>query len=128
MANLSNWEYQALVEDCKSILVERIFNAREERIRAYHEVGERVIAAKDIVSTDVDKERLAQDLEISVRSLYRAIQFAEQYPDVEKLFKSQGKALSWGKIANQLLTSGEIIECEHKSGFVKVCRTCRKHL
>ena len=35
-------QYQSLVEDCKSIIVEGIFRSRQELIEAYKQLGDRI--------------------------------------------------------------------------------------
>lgn len=93
---------RSLVDDCRAILTEGVFNSRWELIICYHKLGERINREKlegaygqKIVS------QLAQSLNTSKRTLYRACQFAEKYPDVNLL--PDGKNISWSKIVTNLL-------------------------
>ena len=39
--------YQALIEDCKAIIVEAVFNSRWALVEGYHQVGERIVTDKN---------------------------------------------------------------------------------
>ncbi len=92
----------SLVEDCKAILTEGVFNSRWELIICYHKLGERINSEKlEGVYGQKTVSHLAQSLNTSRRTLYRACQFAEKYPDVNLL--PDGKNISWSKIITNLL-------------------------
>lgn len=103
--------YQRLADDCRSIIVERGFNARWEVIQAKHEVGSRVAT-----DTEYDKFRgtpegraiiiqLSEDIQWSAKEIYLCIQFFEKYPSLSGASETlpEGKAISWHKIANLYL-------------------------
>jgi N6-adenosine-specific RNA methylase IME4 len=98
--------YQSLIEDCQGILTEGIWNYRLTLIKTYHLLGKRIlkennnferagIYGKKIVS------QVTQSLGQSERTIWRAIQFAKKYPDLDLL--PEGKNISWHKICNQYL-------------------------
>lgn len=103
--------YQNLVDDCKTIIVERSFRAKMEIIEGYHELGERI-------ETDINFKKwsdkrgeairqLANDIKIGVRTLYYAIQFYNKWPELCNAFQSftEGKdKISWFQIVNKYLT------------------------
>lgn len=102
--------YQNLVDDCKTILVERGFRARMEIIEGYHQLGERI-------ETDIDFKKwakgrgeaikkLAYDIKLSKESLYAAIEFYRKYPDVCNALQTfkEGKNISWFQIVNKYLS------------------------
>ena len=101
--------YQNLVDDCRTIIVERGYRARMEIIEGYHELGERI-------ETDVNFKKwsnlrgeairqLANDIRLSYASLYYAIQFYNKWPELSNAFESftEGKEISWFKIVNKYL-------------------------
>lgn len=103
--------YSTLVDDCKTIIVERGFNARWEVIQAKHEIGSRIAT-----DTEYDKLRgtpegraiivqLSEDIKWSAKEIYLCIQFFEKYPSLSHACESlpEGKAISWHKIANLYL-------------------------
>ena len=100
----SGW-YQSLVDDLTAIYTEGIFTARWEVIKCYHGVGERIITDEDYqrYASGNGKllSRVSEATNISERDLYRAMQFYNLYPDLNKL--PDGKNISWHKIVNNLL-------------------------
>ncbi len=90
--------YQNLIDDCKTIITERRFNACWEVIQCKWEIGDfkRVkIYGKKIV------QGLAESLKVSERDVWYCIQFRKKYPDLNNL--PEGKAISWTKIVNEYL-------------------------
>ena len=97
--------YISLVDDCKAIITEAVFNSRWELIVGYHTLGGRIVAENNFDRKEsYGKEivqRLADSINMSPRSMWYAIQFYEKYPDLSIL--PSGKNLSWSKIVNTLL-------------------------
>jgi N6-adenosine-specific RNA methylase IME4 len=102
----SDW-YEHLVEDCKAIITEAVFNSRWALVEGYHQLGERIVTdenyqwhAKGNMSY---LQGLANNLEISNRTIYYAVQFYEKYPDLSLV--PEGKNISWNKIVTKYLPS-----------------------
>jgi len=119
--------YEALLEDVKSILVEHEFTARWARILQYHQTGQRILQdqnkapLKDLVSG------VSRDLNVKPRTIYRAVQFAKQYPDLNQL--PEGKAISWTKIVHKYLPSPKTKACncpEDQRSYYYQCKKCLK--
>jgi N6-adenosine-specific RNA methylase IME4 len=99
-----NW-YQSLVEDCKAIITEAVFNSRWALVEGYHQLGKRIAAdenyqwhAKGNLSYLKD---LSNNVGVSERRLYSAVQFYNKYPDLSKV--PEGKNISWNKILTKYL-------------------------
>jgi len=95
---ITDW-YNKLVDDCKQLQFEGL-------IRYYWNIGNRV-------KLDIDKfgkpeygskfiTNLSKDLEVGEKSLYRAVQFANQYPQFS-LIERNLKGKSWRYIYTELL-------------------------
>lgn len=101
---ISQW-YTQLVEDCKDIITEAVFISRWTLVEGYHQLGERI--ATDINYQEYAKgnkasvQGLAQNLNISERTLYYAIQFYTKYPQLDTI--PEGKNISWNKIITKYL-------------------------
>lgn len=89
-------EYQLLIDDCKSIIVEGEFTSRWSLIETYHAVGKRISEEKE-----VSIKKLARDINKSERTLQRSVQFYNKYPDLSLL--PDGKNVSWHHIVNKYL-------------------------
>ena len=130
-------EYQALVEECQSIITERVWNFRMEKILMYGQLGERIIT--DLLYKKYSKgnveflEAIAKDVGIQYSEITRAIQFYEKFevvaPDSEGWSKlKEGKNISWSKIKDLYLPEGDKKECKHDFKEIKrwQCRLCKK--
>ena len=116
-------EYDALIEDLKSILVEGVYASRWRLIETYHQLGMRILEDASFQKHAKGNEssflpHVAGIIGISERTLYRAIQFAEKYPIIEKL--PEGKNISWTKIIRKYLP-------EPKGESKESCRYCPIH-
>ena len=122
--------YQNLVDDCRTIIVERGFRARMEVIEGYHELGERI-------ETDVNLKKwsnkrgeairqLAHDIKLSKESLYSAIQFYNKWPELGNALQSftEGKEISWFKIVNKYLPETKENETELPTPQYVECPKC----
>ena len=100
--------YQSLVDDCKAIITEAVFNSRWELIAGHHAIGKRIVTEVNLNRKDIYGKkilsRVTESIGMRERDLYRCIQFYEMYPDLNKL--PHGKNISWHKIANDLLPNG----------------------
>ncbi|MEK6884677.1 MAG: MT-A70 family methyltransferase, partial [Nanoarchaeota archaeon] len=102
-------EYESLVEDCKSIIVEGIFRSRQELIEAYQQLGERIVndslyKKHEKLSQGKFIKQLVEDIGKGPRTIYYAIQYVEKREDKALCMavQSMGKNASWNKI-KQLL-------------------------
>ena len=122
--------YQSLIDECEAIMVERTFNSRYELILCYHELGKRILEEKKNFEEAGIKDkgiasRVAASLGKNIRTIERSIQFAEKYPDLDKL--EGGKAISWHYIVNNLLPEGKSHhehEWEEKNVTFVFCKVC----
>jgi len=99
----STEHYQQLVEDCKSILIEKIFRAKMEVIEAKWEVGQRISTDNKFEEYSTESgdfiKQLAKDLKVSRSDLYDSVKFYKMFPDgVSTAIDSLGKNLSWTKL------------------------------
>lgn len=96
-------EVEALAQEVKAILTERIFNAREETINAHHETGKLM---HDYLKTHKGAKitALVQQMKklkagASERTLYYCNAFYDKFPNIEDTEAlGHGKNLSWNKI------------------------------
>src|SRR3990167_10309526 len=124
MVNITTYEktdeYEALIVDLKSILVEGVWASRWRLIETYHQIGTRILEDDNFQKHAKGNEssflpHMAGIIGISERTLYRTIQFAEKYPIIEKL--PEGKNISWTKIIRKYLP-------EPKDKIEESCRYC----
>lgn len=98
--------YESLIEDCKSIITETIFNSRWALVEGYHQLGKRILEENDnFERAKIYGEKittgLSESLGTSTRTIERAILFAKKYPELDKV--PEGKNISWNKICNKYL-------------------------
>ena len=108
--NREEW-YELLVDDCKAIITEAVFTSRWALVEGYHALGERI-------KNDTEFEKfskgnrlvcntLANNIGISERTIYYAVQFYDKYPSLDVV--PEGKNISWHKIVNKYLPAPESI-------------------
>jgi len=116
-------KYWNLVEECKSIIVETLFNSRIEILKGKWLLGKRITEEELNFEKGVYGEKtiqiLAQDLEISQSHLYKILQFYKKFQleNFEKVLEvlPEGKNISWFKICQNVLPKPpEEIEKEEK--------------
>lgn len=88
--------YNKLLNDCKEIITEFGFTHRWSLIEMYWSLGKRIDLEKSVTVT-----QLADDLNKSVRTIQRSVQFYKMYPDLNML--PEGKNTSWHQICNKYL-------------------------
>ena len=108
--------YDEFISECKSIIVESVYNSREELLRGKWELGKLIaeqnnnferanIYGKQIV------ERVATDLGRSSSDIWRCLQFYKTFPEetfsqtLEKL--PDGKNISWAKVIVKCLPKAQ---------------------
>jgi hypothetical protein len=102
---VQDW-YEALLEDCKAIVVEYGFISRWSLVEGYHELGKRILQEnhnfdrQKIYGQQIVK-KVSETLGMSERTLQYAIQFSQKYPELESL--PMGKNISWSKVVKELL-------------------------
>lgn len=120
MSDLINYkqtdEYQHIVDECRTILTQRIKNSRMEVILAYGEIGEVIIKSKVYQKYAKSNQGfvgdLARDMGISYSEASRAIQFYEKFGKDSLISESivdqfeEGENISWHKIKTRYLTEG----------------------
>jgi hypothetical protein len=111
-----NKEYKNLISDCKEIITEYEFTSRWSLIEGYHALGERISKEENVIMT-----QLAEDLNKSVRTIQRSVQFYKMYPNLNML--PEGKNVSWYLICNKYLTSGKKKKTDSKKSYIE-CPKC----
>ena len=133
----SEW-FQALIDDCKTNIIERRYRIASELLELKWYIGDRIlqdvgnfersaIYGKQIVML------VSKSLNCSDRELYRCIQFRKKYPDLDNL--PEGKKISWHKIVNQYLPGkpkdgdDPVSDCPHRQVEILIrCARCRERL
>lgn len=98
----------ALEDECRAILTERGFNARQETILARWEVGEAVMRSpwyqRYASSSTAALHTLAGRLGLSARNLYYCLQFRTLFPEYPEQAPPglEGKHLTWTDIRQAL--------------------------
>lgn len=99
----ADW-YLSLVEDCAAIITEKSFESRWSLLEGYHQLGERLREDGDKAKMSELVSFVSKDLQVSERTVYYAVAFFDQYPELEAI--PNGKAASWTQI-KKLLPGGE---------------------
>ncbi len=102
--------FVSLIEDCKDILTETGFTARWALVEGYHLLGSRILQEyNNFQRLRMDDSSLIATVATSLnkrpRTIYYAVQFARQYPDLNLL--PEGKDTNWHQIVNKYLTEGK---------------------
>ncbi len=100
--------YDRLIDDCKTIIIEKGFESRWALVEGYHALGARILEDNDnFERTKIYGEhishRVAESLGVSERTINYAVKFAQAYPDVGML--PGGKNISWQKVCREYLTA-----------------------
>ena len=98
--------YQALVDDCKSIITEAIYIHRWVLVECYWNVGKRIREEKGLGKWSQNEsggvlQGLAKDLNISTRTIHYALQAYDKYPSLDKV--PEGKNITWNKLITKYL-------------------------
>lgn len=98
--------FKAMVEECRSIIVEAVFTSNWSLLEGYHQLGERILAEKEnFEKIGLYGKKINQKVAVSIgkstRTVERAVQFYEKFPDLNKL--PEGKSINWHKIVNKYL-------------------------
>jgi hypothetical protein len=122
--------FQSLTDDIRSAWTEGVYQSRWLLIETMSVVGKRILEEKGKVKNIRELcNTVANSIGKSESTIYKAVEFAEKYPDLEKL--PEGKNISWHKIVNLYLAPPKEV-CEHKGDFSVVyitkyrCDECQK--
>jgi len=93
--------YSALIDECRAIITEKSFQLNWTRLEMYHEIG-RVIRDTSQGDKSITKllQNLAEDMGITERTLWYAVQFYDKFPSLDEL--PDGKSASWTKVKQEL--------------------------
>ena len=117
--------YQNLVDDCKTIITEAIFNSRWALVEGYHQLGMRI--RNDLHFVEYAKgnktavQDLARNIKISERTIYYAMAFYDKYPSLDKV--PEGKNISWNKLITNYLPEKKVDKYYEYEYWVK-CPEC----
>ena len=109
MTEITESWYNSLIEDLQDLLVETEFTSRWTLIEGYHSLGSRILQENEnferskIYNQDI-VQHIANSLGRKTRTIYYAIQFAREYPNLNLL--PEGKNISWHHVINKYLTDG----------------------
>ena len=122
LGKTGDW-YASLLEDVTSTLTEAVFTSRWSLIEGYHEVGKRLRKDEDKMQMTELVNSCAEDMGVSPRKLWYAVQFYDKYPDIQML--PEGKNISWSKIKSKYLPEKRQ---EKKEEIVELCPKCGRKL
>ena len=92
--------YEELVGDCKAIITEAVFTSRWALVEGYWNLGKRIREEQNLERKEIYGKKILSDLskslEIGERTIYRAIQAYDKFPELDKI--PDGKNISWNKL------------------------------
>ena len=71
--------YKLLVDDCKAIVTEAVFNSRWALVEGYHMLGERIVTEHNLDRREIYGKKIAQGLAQSIGLSERTINYAVQF-------------------------------------------------
>lgn len=114
--------YESLVDECRAIIVEKVYRSRQELIEGYWMVGQAIRQNDKVEKYEKGNNQflatLAKNIGLSERTLYRALSLYDNYPDLSLL--PEGKAISWHKLITKYLPN----KPKPKKPTVWVCEFC----
>jgi hypothetical protein len=122
--------FKGLIEECDALLVETHCNSHWILLEGYHKLGVLIIQEKENFENNGYGQKIVQlvanSLHKSERTIYNAIQLAEQYPDMNTL--PEGKAITWSKMCKKYLLANTESCChpEYKKVTTEYCVKCGK--
>src|SRR4030042_5918806 len=97
--------YQLLIEECKAIITEAVFTSRWSLVEGYWNLGKRIRDEQNLKRQDIYGKKILSGLSNSIgvgeRTVYRAIQAYDKFPDINKL--PEGKNITWNKLITKYL-------------------------
>ena len=128
MSNLQdNKWYETLIDECRDVMTEGLFNHKWELIKCYHQLGKRIQDEEENMAISSLIKKVSKDLDINERDIWFSVKMVKEYPDVNSL--PDGKAASWTGV-KKLLSGGQTREeCAHTtSKTIQICSGCNKRL
>ncbi len=128
---LNDQWYVSLIDDCKDIIVETEFTSRWTLVEGYHSLGKRILQEyenfKRVRMEDKSLvEAVAESLGKKSRTIYYAMQFAKEYPDLNLL--PEAKNTSWHHIINKYLTDGTEKKVVKKADLYRMIKEIKELL
>ncbi len=128
---LSEQWYISLIDECKDIITETEFTSRWTLVEGYHSLGKRILEEysnfQRVRMADTSLvNAVAESLGKRPRTIYYAIQFAKEYPDLNLL--PEAKNTSWHHIVNKYLTDGNDRVTIKKTDLAKMIKEIKRLL
>ncbi|MEM3077635.1 MAG: MT-A70 family methyltransferase [Candidatus Nitrosotenuis sp.] len=100
--------YRSLVDDCKVIITEAVFNSRWALVEGYWNLGKRIREDKILLRGEYGRadsilQGLAKSINVSTRTIHYALAAYDQYPDLQQI--PEGKNITWNKLITKYLTA-----------------------
>jgi hypothetical protein len=120
--------YDALVEECTAIVVEKSKIARQEVLEMYLLLGARILEESRHAPVSKLVESVSGDIGVGKTNLWKAVAVVKKYGSDPNKLPIEGATLSWNKAKN-LVTAptavGLEVACRHKDFYtLKICRSC----
>jgi len=97
-------EFDSIVDDCKTIMVESVASVRQDIIECKWSLGDRLLESGEERITPLLK-RVAEAISISERDLFYCLAFRKKYQSLVKMWEEvpEGKNVSWHKLVNNYI-------------------------
>lgn len=118
-----NEQLQEAANLIRSIWNEGYCQSRLVIVETYHQIGQVILSLPERKQAVSDLTRMTS---LSERTLYRAAQFFNKYPDyISQL--PEGKQITWNKIVTKYLPDKKRADpCAEGHDWIEVCRHCGK--
>lgn len=120
--------YTALIEECKAIITEKVFQSRWALVEGHWQLGKTVRESRELKKfakgSKTYVQRLARNIGISERTLYSCLECFDKYPKLENI--PEGKNISWNKIITKYLPAAPTEDDPHIKDHKKWLRALDK--
>ena len=119
--------YIQLIDDCQAIVTESVFASRWALVEGHWLLGQRIEQESKKASITKLTASLAVALKMSERTLWYAVQFYRQYPQLDTV--PEGKNISWNKLITKYLPAPkekDDHECDWEDEIYERCKICGK--
>ncbi len=98
--------FSEMIDECKTIITESVFQSRWLLVEGYWMLGERILQerdnwAREEIYGQKIVQRVARSLCVSPRTVYYAMQCAKKFPSLDSI--PDGKNISWRKLIQEHL-------------------------